>query len=111
MPTPVADGDVEVGVEVAVEGGAPGGVVEEREGGEVGQVEALVEDERRLDPAVGEEDAVRELRQVVAVGRHGRSPCGRGRVGGPTVGSVDGQAELCAAEVRQPTAGGGMHVQ
>ena len=69
----MAHGDVEVGVEVALQGGVPGGVVEEGEGGEVGQVEAVVVDERRLDPTVGEEDVAGELRQLVAVGGHGVS--------------------------------------
>ena len=76
---PVADGDVEVGVEVALQGGVPGGVVEEGEGGEVGEVEAVVVDEGRLDPTVGEEDAAGELRQLVAVGGHGGLRSGRGR--------------------------------
>jgi hypothetical protein len=45
-------------------------VLEQVEGGERGQVEALVEDEHGLDPTVREEEDVPELGQLVAV-RHG----------------------------------------
>jgi hypothetical protein len=51
-------------------------VLEEVECREQGQVEAVVEDEGRLDAAIGQEQAAVELRQVMPM-RHG-SPFGRG---------------------------------
>jgi hypothetical protein len=38
-------------------------VLQQREGRELGQVEPAVEDQRRLDPAVREEQVATELRQ------------------------------------------------
>ena len=66
----VAHSDGQVGVEVALQRGVTCGLVEQREGGEVGQVEPVVVDQRRLDPSVGEEDGVGQLREAVAVGGH-----------------------------------------
>ena len=40
-------------------------VLEQVEGGEIGQIEAVVEDQRRLDAAVGEKQAAVNLRQGV----------------------------------------------
>jgi hypothetical protein len=45
-------------------------VVEEDEGGEVGQLHALVVDERCLDTAVGQKDPVGQLGQCLPVGAH-----------------------------------------
>ena len=75
----VAPRDGEVALEVAHQGGPALGVVEQGEGGEVGQVEAVVEDERRLEPAVGEEHLGVELGQVVAFGGHWNAPSVVGR--------------------------------
>ncbi len=40
-------------------------ILEQVEGGEIGQVEAVMEDQRRLDAAIGEKQAAIHLRQGV----------------------------------------------
>ena len=61
-------GELEVGHEVAAQLlGAPSSLLEQIEGGELGQVEPAVEDQGGLDPAVGEEELVAQLRKSVPV--------------------------------------------
>ena len=57
--------------EVARQPRPPGFGFQQDEGGEVGQVVAVVEDQRGFEAAVGEEGAVGELRQLAAIGAHG----------------------------------------
>ena len=67
--------DADVWLEVAAQGVRAALAREQVVGREVREVEAVVEDEGRLDPAVGEERDVVELRQRLAVaGARGR--CG-----------------------------------
>ena len=64
---------------VMVADGLARGGPEEVKGREVGQLEALVEDERRLDAAVGEKEPAFQLRQRAPVSRH-LAPPGRARI-------------------------------
>ena len=69
-PDAVAARDVEVGLEVAVHRRPPIVLLEEREGGEAGEIEPVREDQRGLHAAVREQHASIQLRQRGAV-RHG----------------------------------------
>src|SRR5690606_12292480 len=62
---PVGASDGNVLLEIADEGGATLLRFHQVEGGEIGQVNALVENQRRFYPAVSEEQAAIELRQAV----------------------------------------------
>jgi hypothetical protein len=61
-------GDLEVGPEVVPQRTDALLVVEQDERGEVRQLEPLVEDQRRLHAAVGDERGVRQLRQALPQG-------------------------------------------
>jgi hypothetical protein len=67
---PVLAGDRGVGAEVAPERRLARLVLHQVEGGEVGQVDPVVENQGGLDPTVGQKKSAGKLRQVVSILGH-----------------------------------------
>src|SRR4030095_13418541 len=68
-------GDGRVGAEVLPERLLSAVAPQQIERGEVGQLQAVEEDERGLDAAVGQEEAPVELRQGASMACHGATDC------------------------------------